>query len=150
MESLHLIPISKPDTNKLEDAYEVSADIEVTHEGVSIWVPKYFQYDGASIPSVGWQLIGSPFHPRFMVAAVFHDWLYHTHQIDRKSTDNLFYNLLLSSNIQKTKAVLMREAVQQFGGWYWDNDADDSEYLKTLSARILQDGRAPAKYGMSP
>lgn len=148
MEQLQLIPVIKPDINKLEDAYEVAVDIETIFKATSIWVPKSFQYDGASIPSMAWQLIGSPFHPRFMLAAVFHDWLYHTHQFDRDTTDNLFYELLRLSNIGKTKAVLMREAVQNVGGWYWINDKDDQEYLKRLSAKIIADGRNPAKYGI--
>lgn len=148
MEPLHLIPIIKPDTNKLEDAYEVAEDIETIAKGTTISVPKFFQYDGASIPAGAWQLIGSPFHPRFMVAAVFHDWLYHTHQLDRDTVDNLFYELLRLNNVGKTKAVLMREAVQNFGGWYWENDKDDRAYLKRLSAKILGDGRDPIKYGI--
>lgn len=148
MDHLHLIPVGKPDTNKLEEAYEVAGDIEATLKSTSVWVPEFFQYDGASIPSVAWQLIGSPFHPRFMMAAVFHDWLYHTHQLDRDTTDKLFYELLRASNVGKTKAIMMREAVQNFGGWYWDNDKDDRAYLRRLSERILGSGRDPAKYGI--
>ncbi|RJX35552.1 MAG: DUF1353 domain-containing protein [Desulfurivibrio sp.] len=148
MEALRLIPVAKPDTNKLEEAYEVGADIEAVYKGTSVWVPACFQYDGASIPSAAWQLIGSPFHPRFMVAAVFHDWLYHTHQLDRDSADELFYDLLRASNVGKTKAVLMHGAVQNFGVWYWENDKDDLAYLKRLAKRIGQEGRDPAKYGL--
>lgn len=148
MKSLHLIPVSKPDTNKLDEAYEVSIDIETIYKNTSVWVPAYFQYDGASIPAATWQLIGSPFNPRFMIAAVFHDWLYHTHQLDRDSTDMLFYELLRASYVGRTKAILMREAVQNFGGWYWDNDKDDRAYLKRLTDKIQQDGRDPAKYGI--
>lgn len=148
MEPLHLIPVIKPDTNKLEDAYEVAVDIETIFKNSSVWVPKFFQYDGASIPIMAWQLIGSPFHPRFMVAAVFHDWLYHTHQFDRETTDNLFYELLRLSDVGNTKATLMREAVHNFGGWYWVNDKDDLAYLKRLSKKIQDDKRDPAKYGI--
>lgn len=148
MELLHLIPVAKPDSNKLEEAYEVAADIETVFKETSIWVPEFFQYDGASIPSVAWQFMGSPFHPRLMAAAVFHDWLYHTHQLDRDAADKLFYELLRASNVGKTKAILMREAVQTFGGSYWENDKDDRAYINRLSAKIQQDGRNPAKYGI--
>lgn len=148
MQDLYLLPVVKPDKNKLEEAYEVAEDIEATYQGVSVWVPKFFQYDGASIPAIAWQLIGSPFNPRFMVAAVFHDWLYHTHQLDRTATDNLFYDLLRFNHVGSTKATLMRDAVQNFGGWYWNNDKDDQAYLKRLADKIKNDGRDPAKYGL--
>jgi hypothetical protein len=148
MEMLHLIPVTKPDQNKLDEAYEVSADISDVYLGVVIRVPKSFQYDGASIPSPVWQLIGTPFNPRFMTAAVFHDWIYHVHHIPRDDADQLFYELLLESGVSRTKAVLMREAVQNFGGWYWENDDEDKAYIKRLADLIIADGRNPADYGI--
>ncbi|MCO6057266.1 DUF1353 domain-containing protein [Pseudomonas sp. MOB-449] len=148
MESLNLIPIVNPDKNKLDEAYEITVDIEVIYDDESIWVPKFFQYDGASIPSAAWQIIGTPFNPRFMVAAVFHDWLYHTHQIERDSADELLYELLLESGVKKTKATIIREAVKGFGGWYWDNDRDDISYIRRLANKISSDGRMPSKYGI--
>jgi len=83
-----------------------------------------------------------------MMAAVFHDWLYHTHQLEKEAADELFYELLRASNVGKVKAIVMREAVENFGGWYWENDKDDRAYLKRLSERIRKDGRDPAKYGL--
>jgi len=148
MEHLLLLPVAEPDLNKLEDAYEVAEDIATKNAGATIRVPKFFQYDGASIPSPAWQAIGTPFQPRFMIAAVFHDWLYHTHQLDKKTTDALFYRLLLAHGVRKTKAVLMLAAVESFGTWYWINDKDDRDYLKRLAARIKADGRDPADYAM--
>ena len=148
MENLLLLPVAKPDANKLEDAYEVADDLSVKRDGALIKVPKFFQYDGASIPSPAWQAIGTPFQPRFMAAAVFHDWIYHTHQVDRDAANGLFYDLLLEYGVRKTKAAIMLAAVETFGGWYWDNDKDDLNYLKRLANRIQQDGRDPAAYGM--
>lgn len=148
MDPLLLQPVIKPDLNKLEEAYEVSDDVATKAAGAKICVPKFFQYDGASIPPAAWQAIGTPFEPRFMVAAVFHDWLYHTHQIDKEDTDGLFYDLLVANGVNKVKAALMKAAVEAFGGWYWNNDSDDLAYLKRLAARIRRDGRNPADYGM--
>ena len=148
MDNLLLLPVLKPDMNKLEEAYEVAGDVATMRDGTQIKVPKFFQYDGASIPPPAWQAIGTPFQPRFMTAAVFHDWIYHTHQVDREAANGLFYDLLLENGVRKTKAVLMLAAVQSFGGWYWDNDKDDLAYLQRLAKRITQDGRNPADYGM--
>jgi hypothetical protein len=146
MADLILIPVINPDKNKLEDAYEVVGDLAIKRKGEVIRVPKFFQFDGASIPPAAWQLVGSPFLPRFMTASVFHDWLYHTHQVDRETTDELFHDLLVSNGVGKVKASLMCAAVANFGGWYWENDADDLAYLKRLAARIKKDGRDPADY----
>jgi hypothetical protein len=148
MNNLLLYPVIKPDSNKLKDAYEVENDISTNFGRYTVTVPKFFQYDGASIPSAGWQLIGSPFHPRFMTAAVFHDWLYHTHQVSIDVANDLFYQLLLGFGVQNTKAVIMREAVKNFGGWYWENDDEDIAYIKNLTQQIIADGRNPTDYGL--
>lgn len=148
MDALLLQPVIKPDLNKLEEAYEVAGDLATKAAGAVIRVPKFFQYDGASIPPAAWQTIGTPFEPRFMVPAVFHDWLYHTHQIAKDDTDDLFYDLLVANGVNKVKAALMKAAVETFGNWYWNNDSDDLAYLKRLASRIKKDGRDPATYAM--
>ena len=104
MNALLLLPVIKPDVNKLEEAYEVAGDLSTKSAGATVRVPKFFQYDGASIPPAAWQAIGTPFEPRFMVAAVFHDWLYHTHQVEKKDTDALFYRLLVANGVNRVKA----------------------------------------------
>ena len=116
MESLVLRPVLKPDTTKLAEAYEVTHDVKRTICGVTIHVPKFFQYDGASIPAVAWQIIGTPFNPRFMIASVFHDWLYHTHQVPRAAADKLHYDLLMEDGVARWKASAMNYAVRQLGG----------------------------------
>ena len=149
MGNLLLLPVIKPDMNKLEEAYEVADDVSTPAGGAKIKVPKFFQYAGASSPPMAWQVIGTPFQPRFMPAAVFHDWLYHTHQVARKAANALFYDLLIASGVREAKAAMMLGAVDTFGGWYWQNDDDDLDYLKRLAGRIRKDRRDPADYGMS-
>lgn len=148
LSDLLLRPVDKPDPNKLTDAYEVAADISTDYNNVTIRVPKLFQYDGASIPEIGWYSIGTPFTPRLMLASVFHDWIYHTHQIERSAADDLFHLLLRRSGVPKDKALAMKTAVDLFGGNYWKNDKDDIAYIKRLKDQIIQDGRNPADYGI--
>lgn len=148
MHKLLLLPVARPDQNKLEEAYEIAGDLATKYGGTSIRVPKYFQYDGASVPAACWQLIGTPFQPRFMTAAVFHDWVFHTHQVKFDAANEMFYRLLVANGVSKTRASLMQSAVENFGEWYWPNDADDRAYLKRLADRIKKDGRDPADYGM--
>jgi len=148
MNKLLVLPVSRPDKNKLEEAYEVANDVDTKKGSALVRVPKYFQYDGASVPPMAWQVIGTPFQPRFMVAAVFHDWLYHTHQVDRKAANDLFYDLLIAGGVREAKASVMLAAVETFGAWYWKNGQEDLEYLKRLAGRIRKDGRDPRDYGL--
>ena len=113
-------------------------------------VPKYFQYDGSSIPTAAWPLIGTPFNPRFMYASVFHDWVYHTHMMARKTADQMLYDLLVGDGVPDTKAWIMFTAVDNFGKSYWKNDPDDNAYIKRLTQRIKDDGRDPTAYGLPP
>ncbi len=148
MKHLYLFPIFETHSNKLDEAYEVAEDFAAEFQGNEIWVPKFFQYDGASVPSAAYHIVGTPFNPRFMKAAVVHDWLYHTHELSRGQADKLFYKMLRESGVNKVTAILMREAVENFGGWYWDNDDDDVQYKKHLFEIITRDGRDPKKYGL--
>ena len=148
MTDLILEPVLKPDPNKMEVAYEVVEDIQAKSASAVIRVPKFFQFDGASIPAAGWQLIGTPFYPRFMTASVFHDWVYHTHQVTKDEADDLFYDLLIADGVNKTKAWVMLESVKTFGAAYWTNDTDDKAYIRRLARRIRNDGREPADYGI--
>ncbi len=149
MSDLILKPIMKPDPNKLEEAYEVVADIQTKIGSITIKVPKFFQFDGASIPSPAWQAIGTPFMPRFMTASVFHDWIYHTHQVQKDASDQLFYDLLIADGVNKTRAWMMRVAVESFGASYWENDKGDLDYIRRLAKRIRDDNRDPAQYGIT-
>ncbi len=148
MKNLYVFPTIETHSNKLEEAYEVAEDFSAEFQGKEIWVPKFFQYDGASIPSAAYHIVGTPFNPRFMKAAVVHDWLYHTHELNRGQADKLFYKMLRDAGVNKVTAILMREAVENFGGWYWDNDDDDIEYKNYLIEKIAHDNRDPKKYGL--
>src|SRR5262245_28733410 len=114
MSRLLLLPCVKPDQNKLEEAYEVAGDTATKYGGKTIQVPKFFQYDGASVPPGMWQLIGTPFQPRFMTAAVFHDWVFHTHQIKFDDANDMFCKLLRDNGVNKIKAEMMHAAVEGF------------------------------------
>jgi len=149
MNELILEPITKPDPNKLEVAYEVVADVETNVGDIVVRVPKFFQFDGASIPPAAWQVIGTPFDPRFMMASVFHDWIYHTHQVSKDDADDLFHKRLIKDGVNKVRAWLMLEAVENFGSSYWENDSGDKAYIRRLAKRIRDDGRDPEDYGIS-
>jgi hypothetical protein len=152
MMALILKPVIKPDPNKLDEAYELMEDFGRSRGRARpiFYVPKFFQFDGASIPAAFWQAIGTPFNPRFMVASVIHDWLYHTHRLSKAETDNFFRRLLLVDLVPKWKADLMHLAVSKFGKSYWKNGPGDYAYIARLTKAIIADKRDPRKYGLPP
>jgi hypothetical protein len=145
---LLLRPILKPDSAKLSEAYEVAADVFRSIANTTIRIPKFFQYDGSSLPMPAWPVFGTPFSPHLMGASVFHDWLYHTHTVAKRTADNLFYEMLLEDGVDPTKAWAMKTAVSDFGDQSWHNDDRDWAYLEHLTQRIVDDGRTPADYGL--
>lgn len=150
MSKLQLIPVIKPDTNKLSEAYEVAEDIKRKVGTATVVVPRFFQYDGSSVPTAAWPLIGTPFNPHFMRAAVFHDWIYHTHQIAQKNADSLMHDILIEDDVPSTTAWIMYQAVKAVGTSYWKNDPEDNGYIARLTKKIVDDGRDPATYGLPP
>ena len=148
MAGLLLKPVLKPDSHKLSEAYEVAADVQRTIGGVCVRVPKFFQYDGSSLPMVAWPIFGTPFSPHLMGASVFHDWLYHIHAVPKVVADGLFHQMLVEDGVDATKAWLMVQAVEKFGDDSWMNSPDDLAYLAWLKMRIFDDGRAPSDYGL--
>ena len=73
-------------------------------------VPAGFVTDGASIPPAFWQMIGSPYAPEFITAAVVHD---HMCELgwDVMEMSDLFLSLLIDSNVGRKKAAIMRASV---------------------------------------
>ena len=144
---LIISPVNQPDSNKLDTAYELREDFRIVYKGNYLRVPKFFQFDGASIPRFAHSIIGTPFNPLFMEAAVVHDWLYHTHQISKKEADKLFYELLIKNGISKIKAKTMHKAVAWFGSSYWKNDKEDLKYLERLRTKLKENYKVPKFYG---
>ncbi len=119
-----------------ENKYELVRDYEIEVEGVKIVVPKFFRYDGASIPAVAWQLTFSPFHPDVMLPSLIHDWLFYNHQEDQDTTDDIFYRLLRDNGVNYLKASTMWAAVRTGGKLFWDNDREDKAMLVSLCKKV--------------
>jgi Protein of unknown function (DUF1353) len=147
---LLLHPVLKPDHNKLSEAYEVAADVTRKVGTTTIVVPRFFQYDGSSLPIAAWPIFGTPFSPHLMGASVFHDWIYHTHVVAKRTADRLFYEMLTEDGVDEARAWLMKTAVEEFGQASWKNDAQDKAYIAALTQRIVADRRKPADYGLPP
>ena len=102
---------------RLEEDFEYYTDL--LGERRTFTVPAGFETDFASIPKF---LIGLPifkWRDKFNKAAVIHDHLYHTGEVDRKTADRIFLEALLVLGIPRWKAYLFYGAVRLFGWTHW-------------------------------
>ena len=65
------------------------------------------EFDGASIPTWAWPLIGSPFTGKYRKAAVIHDQLCHDKRRPAKECHWIFREMLLSLGVGRLRARLM-------------------------------------------
>lgn len=86
-------------------------------------IPKYYCFDGASVPRIFWRVIGSNTDNKFLIAALVHDVLCENHHYidnDRKFSTQVFNALLEASEVIPIKRFCMKNSVdfyQRFCGW---------------------------------
>ncbi|MER9503906.1 DUF1353 domain-containing protein [Mesorhizobium sp. M0579] len=76
--------------------------------------------DGASIPEWAQRIIGDPYDPSYLKAAIIHDHYCYleNHVRSWRDTDRMFYDALLDLHVAKAKAKIMYYAVY-LGGPHW-------------------------------
>ena len=119
-----------------ENNYELSRDYRLEMNNVTVVVPKFFKFDGASIPAPAWLFSYTPFHPDVMLPSLIHDWMYFNHQEDRDTADDIFFTLLKANGVSNFMANAMWGAVKVGGGLVWDNDEDDVAMLVRLCRKV--------------
>lgn len=147
---MNITLMPKRNESSREWEYELVQDFEITYRNETIIVPKYFSYDGATIPTFAWQAIYSPFHPIVMEPALVHDWLYSNHQVSRSDTDKLFRKLLENNRVPEIKVRAMYHAVDLAGEAYWENSKSDIKYLASLYRKLRDEGVDVDKYKFPP
>lgn len=87
-------------------------------------IPKNYTYDGATIPSIFWKIIGSKENINFKIAALIHDVLCENHDYinnDRYFSTMILERLLFIGNTPAWKRWFMKHSVDNFqkifGGW---------------------------------
>ena len=89
----------------------------------SFEIPKYYCFDGASVPRFFWRVIGANTDNKFLVAALVHDVLCENHHYvdnDRKFSTQVFNALLEASDVFPLKRFCMKNSVnfyQRFCNW---------------------------------
>lgn len=82
----------------------------------AVWkVPKGTVVDGASIPRPFWSAIGGPFEGKYRNASVVHDFFCATRDRAWKAVHRMFYDAMLESGVERSRAKVMYYAVYYFG-----------------------------------
>lgn len=80
--------------------------------------------DGASIPSVFWPVIGSPFVGRYRRASVLHDAFCDERSEPHEAVHKMFLEAMLADGTDPELAETMFKAVWNFGP-KWDEEGND-------------------------
>ena len=86
-------------------------------------IPKYYCFDGASVPRFFWRVIGANTDNKFLIAALIHDVLCENHHYidnDRRFSSQVFNALLEASEVNPLKRFCMKNSVdfyQRFCSW---------------------------------
>lgn len=109
-----IIPVIESSPLAEDDTYLLLKDAKFVIGEAIFTVKKGFAWDGASIPSFAWQIVGTPYYPKFMAASCLHDYMY-VKTLGRKNADLYFYWILIESGVSQKIAEKMYYAVRVGG-----------------------------------
>ena len=102
--------------------YRLVADylIQLPFSGKWLLIKAGFIFDGASIPRWLWSIVGEPFDPNWLAAALCHDALYAAELLDRHACDKELFHIMCETSQQGAdSARKFFIAVDLFGGRVW-------------------------------
>jgi hypothetical protein len=84
-------------------------------------IPFAYTWDGASIPSLCWRIIGKPMDPRFALASLVHDWICEHAETrpQRVFGDAIFLWLLRDAGVAPWRHYAMFLAVTMYRRLVW-------------------------------
>ena len=117
----------------------LAKDFTVRVWRLEITVYRGFWFDGASIPGLLQGLVGSPWDPLTLAAALVHDWIYASHALWKWLADLIFYALMRRYGVPRRKAIAFWWAVSRFGAdaWYGHDGVDNAFARAKGSWRII-------------
>ena len=81
-------------------------------------IPRGYTYDGATVPSLAWKLIGQKTEPRFKLASCVHDWMCDHHEVinnERRLSTHIFIILCdVFGKFNKVKRITMAFFIDTF------------------------------------
>jgi len=102
-----------------ERVYALIEPVTFQIHGGKYHVPVGFRTDGASIPRFAWITTGTPYDPRHIRAAVFHDYLYMTGETSRRVADGCFRHVLWLDGVGPYQRGKMFWALRLLGWIAW-------------------------------
>lgn len=94
-----------------------------------------YRSNGASIPRFFQFLSTTPYNPRVIRGAFWHDFFYDTHGIRKARADRLLLEIILEDGIEKQVAENIYNSVADFGKPAWKRAY--REYKKAHAAEII-------------
>ena len=135
----HLEPVVGTQTYRLVSDYL----IRLPYSGKWLLIKAGFIFDGASIPQWLWSIIGEPFDPNWVAAALCHDALYAAELMPKHDCDKeLFHIMCETSQEGADSARKFFIAVDTFGGWVWRKHTEKS-ILDARTEVFLSDTQPP-------
>jgi len=97
--------------------YQLCAPLPVQVGMIHLTIPEGFTTDGASIPPLFWAMVGHPYSPSSIRAALLHDWLCRDRRHGWSSTTvhRIFHVALLADGVAAPRAYAMWLATHWFG-----------------------------------
>lgn len=98
--------------------FELVEGLVVTVGGLRFVVPAGFVTDGASVPPIFWPVVGHPYSPSSLRAAILHDYLCRLREasgLESRSAHLVFYSALRAEGVALPRAAAMTVAVLLFG-----------------------------------
>lgn len=98
--------------------YRLVGNMQAARFGVVWVVPDGFTTDGASIPPLCWPLVGHPYSPSSLRAAILHDWMCRNpaaHGLPSAAVHRVFFDALRADGVAWLRARAMWWAVRWCG-----------------------------------
>lgn len=116
--------------------YKTSRVHHIRTPFTSVFIPKGFEFDGASIPFLLRPLVYllDPWS-RFEPAAAVHDLLYRIQLAGRLQADNFFRELMLYAGVPTLARLVLYGGVRAFGRPAWQENRRKIEQRSALSAQ---------------
>ena len=116
-----MLPEQNPHNEAQKARITVSVDLKtnnfVIEEDVEVFgfaIKKGYQFNGHSVPKALTPFTGGRYCPRYILAALVHDYTYHT-GVDRKEADNCYLKNLRRCEVSTNLSYVMYSAVRLFG-----------------------------------
>ena len=118
--------------------------------GVVHWAPARFEFDGSSSPSITWPLV-LPNDPRYLLAALWHDYAYACQLWPREYADLLFLAIMIERGVPVWLRQSKYQSVRFCGGkHYRRNPPEEIAWNRSLGGIYAPSTQSPLVEAWEP